>query len=583
MATLAGGNVITLTTPDSPLQPGRVLQSRTLVNPIKVVNRVVDEINRNPLVISTTTTVSAGPAKKPAVVPVALREANLIELTTFGPDWFEKIHVLPRDGFKFGNIISDANFPIEVFNAFRLMTINFTAFLNNTGPGISLDPDPTPVGIDRLHSLDLSLLVEAQGSSSFDSTLDFTFDGGVGIISLPASGSRIVLWGFPPELPFNETLAFLTDIIPKQSGKEQRISLRKAPRQTFEYTFFVEEGPERQYAESVLFDWQASVFGIPVWHESTFSTAAVALGDTTVAVQSTDFRDFRVGGQVILWSGIRTFSVMTIAVVNANSIDFTAQIGDAFPAGVQVMPVRDQVLTNSRIQASRNRVNFSEITIVFKVVDNDISLGSTVGWPTYNGKVLLDGPNMVAKTMRDTYERDLEVIDGRTGIFKQESLWAQGKRAHMKTFKVTGLEALWKLRQLLHSLHGQQVSWYIPSFSDDMFPFDTFSSGGNVMPIDNIGYAQFIQARQPKNVVRVTLTNGTQLIREITGATEINAEREDLIVDVNWPSTIQPEDVVRMEYIEKVRFASDKAVIVHDEGGMDRFVSIPVKDVFDDI
>lgn len=582
MATLVGGNNIgALTRVGSPVQPGRVLQSRTLVNPIKDVDRVKDGHGRILVEHVTDDVVTAGPATKPAAPQDDWLEGNVVEKTTLGTDWWERIHILPREGFKFGNIISDQTYTVEIFNAFRLIGVEFTSFTNNTGPGISLDPDPSPVTIDRLHSLLLDLLVEAKGSSSFDSTLDFLFGSGVGTISIGASGSRIVLWGFPPELAMRETISFLTNIIPATDGEEQRISLRKAPRQAFQMSFFVEEGPERQYAESVLFDWQASIFGLPIWHEATLSTAAVSAGDTSVPVQSTAFRDFRVGGQVILWSAFRTFSVMTIASVSANSIGFTAQIGDAFAAGVQVMPVRDQVLTSQRIRAVRGRVGFSEINITFRVVDNDIDLADASSFPTYNGKVLMDDPNLVTNTMSDTYERQLTVVDGLTGTVISNSTWARGKRAHRKGFKMVGLEELWKVRGLMHFLRGRQISFYIPSFSDDMEAFDTFSSGGSLMPIKNIGYAQFVQARQPKNVVRVTLTNGTTLVRTITGATEISAEREDLTIDVNWPSTIQPSDIERIEYVEKVRLDADGISIEHLRGGMDRTINVPIKDVFD--
>lgn len=583
MATLAGGNVINLTTPDSPVQPGRVLQSRSLVNPVKDVDRAVD--GHGTILVDWIDNVvePGGAAAKPAAPQDEWLEAHVINETTPGTDWWERIHLLPREGFQFGNIISDATYEIEIFNAFRLTTVEFTSFTNNTGPGISLDPDPTPVDIPRLHSLLLDLLVEAAGSSAFDSTLDFLFDSGVGTLLMPASGSRIVLWSFPPELPFVEDLTFKTDIIgPKDDGSEQRIALRKAPRQTFRQKFFVEEGPERRYAESILFDWQANIFGLPIWHERTLSTAAVLVGDTLVAVQSTEFRDYRVGGQVVIWTGYRTFSVMTIASFTATTITFTAAIGDAFDAGAEVMPVRDQVMTSQRITAVRGRVGYSIISIDFRVVDNDVDLASLTGWTVYNGKVVLDDPNLIGgDTMSDVYERQITVIDGETGVFLNRSTWAKGKRNQRKGFKMRGLEELWIVRGLMHALYGKQVSFYLPSFSDDMEPFTTFSSGGSLMPINNIGYAQFVQARQPKNVIRVTLANGTTLIRTITGATEIDSTREDLTVDVNWPSTIEPEDVVRIEYVHKARFNSDGVQIQHLVGGNDYSISMPVKDVFE--
>ncbi len=584
MATLREAFELTATLPDSPPTIGVPVKHRRAVNPVKDVDRAKDSDFPPLFGIADDVTV-IGPLPRPPVTPATLREAFIFDQAGLGPDWFENVHILPRLGYQFGNILSDQTRQIEMYSSFRNATVTWTAFVNNAGAGVSITNLPGLPEVLRpqreiLPPDGLDLLVELEGQSQFNDTLDFTF-AGLYTVEFPVSGQRVVLFPFVPELPYRETLGFLTDIMRHKDGTEQRVALRKNPRQTFEQQYFLENIDERQRFETLIFDWQWRIFGVPVWHEDTVLTTVIVPTDTQAQVEETDYRDFRVGGLCVIYDDDKTFEVLEIASVSAGLLTFTGAAALDHPVGTLVMPMRT-ALMRGVVPAGRLKVNASRPQVTFRITDNDSNLADTAAFNTFNSKVLFDDHNkMIGTEMTESFEREIVILDNTTGAIEQFSDWLAGKRNHQKGFITFGKQELWELRQVLHALAGRQVSFYIPSFNADMVAFTDFLSASTLMPINNIGYTKFIQDRQPKNVVRVVKTNGATFIATITASTEIDATREDLTVTPAWPANILAADIERIEYLEKGRFDKDNQIIEHLSGGLNSRCIIPVKSVLE--
>jgi len=521
-------------------------------------------------------------AKKDTVQ--GLSQAGVIaDYLTVGYDWFERIHVIPRR-FDFGNILTAQQADIEIFSAFRDDDSTWTAFVNNAGDGISLVGAPgLPDTLSPFEGHQMQLLVEQAGPTSVDSTIDFVTSAGT--IEVPITLERVVLFPEPPELPYRERLEFLTDIHPGFDGSEQRVALRKNPRQFFEWEIVLDDdGIQRSRIDSILFEWQTRVFGIPIWREESETTTPTSIGQTTITLDTTDYADYREGSLVLIYESPTKFDVLTIATGGIAASSITVDNGplNAYEAGVRIMPLRVGVIEDARVNGARYSTGLQRIRIVFRVMDNDSDLADTSAWNQFNSKVLLDDCNvMVDDTFDEEYEQEVVIIDGGTGITDQESPWATNRRAHPKTWRAQGKQAMWEVRQLLHALRGQQVSFYVPSFADDMTPDVDLVSGSAQLDIVNIGYTRFVQQRPGKNVIRITFSNGDPaLIRTITGSTEVDATRESLTLDDTWPSNYMIEEVESISYVEKVRFDSDDIEITHEQAGFS-FITGPIRGVFE--
>lgn len=493
--------------------------------------------------------------------------------------WFDIIHILPRS-IVLGNILTTINRTIDIYNAYLYESHDLEAFINNAGAGTSITDLPAlPYAILPQESLLLTLEVTPDGAPTINTTLDFDTDEPY-LLSIPITGTRIVMFPYEPEAPLTERLLFLTDVLVAEDGTEQRISLRKAPRQEFVMRLLREDGPERQKVDFLLFDWQSRVFGVPIWTEPSYLTGVATAGDTTVNVDDTTLGDFRAGGLAIVFESEDTFDALEVVTVGPTSIEFNTPLLNSYAVGTRVMPLRT-CITSTPAKEKKYAVNLAEFEVTMRVLDNDVDLGSTSGWPTFNSKVLLNDPNAIEQTLDGSIERQITVFDGSTGKFSQASTWNRARHGSAKTFITRTRSALWSVRKLLHAFRGRQVSFYLPTFTKDVTLAATYLSGGSAITIHNVGYTRYAKQRTPKVNLNIVLNNGTTFQRNVTSSTEVDPATEQLTLSATIGQNIAPEDVARIEFFEKVRIDNDEITIEHRSSNGEAKVGFPVKVVLE--
>ena len=495
--------------------------------------------------------------------------------------WYEHTHLLPRVVQELGNVVSATSFPVDLYNADRFNDITIVSITDNLDPGVTIVGVPaTPFVIKSQDSMAATVYIDTTGGLTIDSSYTFTADDAT-TYTLYIEGSRIVLLPIRPETPMREHLIFDTKILEATDGTEQRIAMRKTPRSMFEMTI---KHDNRRMMEMLLFDRQSKVVACPAWHEPSYLTSDVTVGDYTVNVNTTDYANFYVGGHAIILQDEWTYDALQIASMTATSLTFDSPAATAYSSKnkkIHVMPLMTAWM-NSNVAASKNLYNQQTFNIRLDVgsVDQDIADAST--WSTFDSKVFLDDPNMVeGNILNEALETKVLVVDNMTGVFDRVTQWARNKRSSVKGFKSNTREELWILRQLFHYLKAQQVSFYIPTFSKDLIPNTTLLNTQSLFVMDNIGYTINARNRPSKDWFRMHLKDGTILTRQILISTEASASEEQLTVDVAWPYDIDPDDIERCEFLEKVRINVDDIVITHYNALGQAKCFVPTKEVFD--
>jgi hypothetical protein len=496
------------------------------------------------------------------------------------PEWFENYHVVPRS-FDFGNILSAQSSPLTVFSGYRRTQGTWSSFVNNAGAGTSLSGAPAiPATMYPLEGYEMTLEISTNGNPSVDDTLDFVFDSGATTIFVPIVLNRIVLFPIRPEIPYIEKLQFLTDIIEHEDGSEQRIAARKNPRQIFEWDVRMDDGTfDNGRFDSLMFDWQSRTWGVPMWHEATDLTVDAPAGTLTINVGSTADADYRVDGLVMIFTDASTFDVQTIDSFTATTITLKNVTILSHDIGASVAPMRAGNL-EKQIGTSRWTSGDQTAKLRFRILDNDANLADTTPFATYNSKVLLEDCNVMrGNTKQATLLRELILIDNNTGLTFQDSPWDNGMSAYPLTLRANSRSELWDLRGLLHALRGRQVSFYIPTFRQDLIPNQNLLTASQDLNIVNMGYVQFVRDRQPKDRVWVRLKDGTTITKQITSSVEVDPTTETLVVDSVWGSNIDLADIDRISYLEEVRFDTDEIEIRYDHGERQVYVSGPVRSI----
>lgn len=504
---------------------------------------------------------------------------------TPGFDWFGRFHLTPRGGVNFGNVVTTVQEDFDLFNASDV-AVNLTTITNNAGAGISVVNSPSlPHSIPaftslldpattRLVPVLQRIQADKNGAPVFNGDIEFTMSDGE-VLDLLLRGVRIVFFLVEPENPFTERLQFQTDILEHIDGSEQRVAARANYRQFYDYSILL-DAEDRQRMQHLLFGWQPSVFAIPLWHERVLTTLPAGTGNTSLTVSSTDDSDFRVGGLAVIYESPTKYDVLQVDSVTTNGIQFTASpLLHLYDSGAMVMPVRSAILLKNPSGARYLNV-LEAFTATFQVVDNHTgtAAGDTSSWDTYNGKVLLDDANVVqGDTMSETFEQKVYVVDGDLGAVQSLSRWDTNRRQHRKGFLAQSRAQAKKIRQLLVALQGRQKTFYIPTFAEDLTVSATMLSASVTMDVVNVGYTRFVEQRPNKSIVRLTFTDGTQLVRVVQSSVEVDESTERLSLNTGWPSTRTAAEVVRVEYFELCRFMSDEFAIQYENVATARLVS----------
>ena len=489
--------------------------------------------------------------------------------------WFGFAHLLPRLVQDMGNLVSEQVIDCELYNADRHNQITVSSITNNLGTGIEVSGVPTlPFNIGSQHGLLFTVTVGRTGDLIIDGTYTLTLSTGEEY-TLYFIGSRIVLFPVRPESPLREHLIFDTKIIEAVDGSEQRIANRQYPRGMFEATY---KGGQKKI-EMLLFDRQSKVVAYPAWHEPSYLDGSHSVSDLTVTVNTTNYANFFVGGYAVVLQDENHYDALKIESMTATTLTFESGLSYNYADKVQVMPLLTAYIeaSSASLKYPYNQQYFNLRVHVHPEI-NDIADDSA--WSVYGGKPFMDDPNMIeGGQLAEALRTKVFVIDNLTGHRTSVTAWGHNKRYSKKGWKTNSRQELWELRQLLHFLKGRQVSFYIPTFWKDLVVTETMMIGTFILNMDNIGYTTNAAQRWPKQFIRIIFKDGSILVREIQSSVEISETQEQLTLDVSWGATYQPEDIERIEFLEKVRIDVDDIVIIHYNALGQTECIVPIKEV----
>lgn len=512
-----------------------------------------------------------------ALVVVTARTMAALLAATPQDDWFERVIVLPG-AIDVGIVLSTQVFTLDLFNAYRTQRRSLSAFVNNVGSGITLAGLPAlPSNVNALSSLVLTLSVLADGPPQIAGTLDFVFDDRTAKVSL--LGQRAILLAVEPVLPIVETLLFRTDVITKQDGREQRVSLRASPRASYDVTYELESF-DRQFLEARVFAGQERAYGLPLWHEPSLLTAAVGIGNTTITVDSTAYADFRDGGLAIVFSGADSFEALQILSHTGTTLSFTSAFTKAFQIGTRVLPVRSVRLAQTSRGAKYQR-NLQRTNVRATAIDAGVDISSAAAFSSFSGRPLIDDGNVIEGTIGESTDQRTFILDSLMGRFAVASDEPVVRRGSMKTFVSQTRQRLWEMRQLFHYLRGRTGSFYLPTFFDEFVVTANVTAAGTTLNFRNFGFTKFVKAHAPRAAVRLVLLNGTRVSRAINSAAEVDATTEQIVVSSAWGVDATPAEIDRVDFIERTRLDTDEVQIRHQSCLGDAIMAVPVKAVLE--
>jgi hypothetical protein len=482
-------------------------------------------------------------------------------MLSFLDDFYYRIHISPNP-LEFGYILNSVQTTVEVWNAY-FVSKTCTAMNQINADEFVLSGLTAPFTLNALGNTIYTITAPIDGSPEFESSIFFDFAEAGDYTTLIITGTRIVLFTWPPKQPISESLEWLTDILTSKDGSEQRISVRRTPRQAFKFQVCLRDSQEQAKLEALLHKWLKKSFGLPVWTEWVLNTANITAGGSSVTVDTT-YADFRAASLAVIWKSETDYEIIKIATVAAGSLTLSSPLQKSFTGNKYIMPLRI-VQVNAPVSRKVAPDGFSFADFTFIVRDNVLLSGYSAA-VTYKTLPVLTQATYVNDMQTRINDGDIVIADYDTGIFSlySDSLFNVNTQSH--EFKNFTKQQAWNYRLFLHHLVGRLGSVYIPTFCQDLVHTETIGDAAVTFKIANIGLANNMGINALRTDLAFILPNGSMILRELTGITEIDATEELVQIDSALGQEIDVGGC-KICFLDKYRISSDNIDITWTHKG----------------
>lgn len=485
---------------------------------------------------------------------------------TYSNDLYYRMHVIPAY-IDVGNLLSSQVRNIVLWNS-HFTNTEVSSVTTTAVDGVTLtEPAAAPYSMQPLGIVTYQLSIDSAGPPVIEAAYSFTFDTGESHV-LPVTGKRVVVWPYSPQHGSIESLEWKTDVIRTKSS-EQRHALRKTPRQSLEFTYWLDE---KQYsrAKAMSYGWGQRVFGVPVWTEATF-IGTVPEGTSTVNFDTTN-TDYRVNEVALLWASDTDFQACEIQSLTSSSITFKLPTSRSM-TGAYIAPTRyGRAVSGMSATRDANKRVIADVT--FEVTANQ-DFAASVSLPTYEGIEVMTDLMYKVGTFEDKVLRETNVVDNGISLPFMDAKYSTPSQWSTVSWVCSTRAQLWRLRKWIHSRKGKWKSFWLPSRQQDLTIVGDVTPSATSITVENLGYSLYYASRS----ICIRLKNGTRYFNTVTSGTANTDGTETLFLQTPFDSSVS-FTTAEVDYVclmNKVRLDTDRIEIRHDLNNTT--VSVPTIEV----
>ncbi len=494
----------------------------------------------------------------------------------FDQFWLDRLHILPVSSVSIdlGNVVSDVDTVVEVFNASRDTNVNIATIDEDNADGFTiLSGRLAPFLLAAYNGEIYTIRAESEeGPPNINAT--FTWiptTQGFFAVAVNFIGNRITVFGFEPQVKPTTNYEWITAIIESYNGTEQRSSVREIPRMSIDYRLKKggddeAYGTQAQALEHAIFDSLGRTYAVPIWEDREVLLSPVGSPETEVNVNTLG-RDFQVGELVLLWHSWDDFEAQEIASITSTVITATNPFVGTFAiADTVVLPtflgfvddgVRQQVFRKDyAVWATR----FHRITNV------NYQDGASPELPAdFEGLPIWPRPwNIRGTSITRSWRRNTEQVAADVGKIERGFRLTVPRRASAELgVEIHGRTDFESFRQFLFALRGRQKTFWLPSFTSNFELRATATAGTALIRVSKNFYTTLVAERSPFDKIQVVLSDDRTFRHTIVASADIGGGEIDLSVTpaVGEPESPRPDytllNTVRIEYITKHRLNTD--------------------------
>lgn len=464
---------------------------------------------------------------------------------SFLDDYYNRIHILPSN-VNVGNLVSEQRFAIEVWNGFFNNRYLQNIQVQNGG-GISLVGAVPPATWAALESKTYQLTVTADGPPDINAIFRFDWDGTADDANLTVLGSRIVALPYIFEAPAKEVLEWKTDVLTTNDGSEQRVRLRKKPRQSFNVTYPI---PYREMAraENLVYGWLTRRWAVALWSEA--QQVGTLLAGTTVINIDTTASDYRDGALIMIWESNRKNATADVGIVSAGTLTLNRPLAETF-TNPWIAPVRLGRIVGNVSRETSGYNGSLEMTYEFSDnIDLDPPAAPTqfLGYDVYFDEVLKNG-----EALTDSLQARVDVVDyGTAAGASFYSPWTYTRIGRPYKFLLQGLRDIWNFRKFLHRRAGRLRPFWVPTFENNL----RIAQTGELTQSIEVYADDYREFAPERNHIGILLDDGTWLLRTINAATVSGTDTA--VIGLDAPININANRIRQISFLGLKRLDADR-------------------------
>lgn len=379
-----------------------------------------------------------------------------------------------------------------------------------------------------------------------------------------------------------ERLSWLTDVLSSETDAEQRRSVRRSPRRSFEAQFLrgsMHDSSSRDRLDTFFAGVGPGLFLVPIWHEQVVMEEGIDMGAAGVVFVDGEFkmREYRKGDLVLVNDGNPdNYDLLQVGDVEENRFSWAFPPPRRWPMGTRIYPLRVARFGTQAPRLLNVSDRVSRAAALFEFVEPYTitpSFGGVVG-----GEPLFRFSVDRATTMDATYDRKTYTMDNEAGIPIITDTGRDTAITMQVKLRIFGRGNAFALRQFLAAARGRNKKFMCPSFMQDVMLDGAVADGTTELLIRPQGFTSSMRAPQStRTMLAFSFDNGSQtLYRTVTSVYERYKRNpngqvafpkqvigEVLVLDSPLPA-IEPLDLKRISFVSETRLDQDVVEIQHN-------------------
>ena len=498
-------------------------------------------------------------------LPVAytVQTEEVTKAISYADQMYNRIRYLPA-AINLGALVSGQTQDLVVWNQ-HYTTQVLTALGLVNGAGVTVTGPTSNFAHAENSYQTYTITVDAEGPSVVDAQLVFDW-ATVPDYSLPIVGTRVVPFPFLYSKGAKESLTWQTRVLTSNNGSEQRIRVRRSPRQSFSVRAFVPFHLHNM-AESLLFGWRDNHWGVPVFPEQRTLNAGTIVGSSTVNVDTANGQ-FVEGGIGIIYNSPTDYEIIQIMAVTSTTITTVSPLTKVFTANAICCPVLSCRMVSS---PTRQTTGFGSVIMAeFEAIKNSVVPSAASPVQFLGEDVFLDEQLSIEDGVKDVYTSRVDKLDYASGNVGTFAPWDNPKKSRTFGLQFDDTEELYDFRTWLHRRAGRLRPFWVPTHEVNLKFVGTGPVNTELLVKDE---GQFAYGQNRTHIMVVS--GEDKILTTITNMTAANGIIT-LAIDVDLNRAYS--DLSHGEYIGLNRLASDRIEISHGSN-FDSYVSVPIIEV----